>query len=146
MSKTRMTFTLEKDEDGYPPDDYETIWVEDLGGSKYRVDNIPFYVRGVSPDDVVEGERHGDILEYHKTLTRSDISVLRIVFFKGERVYSVLGKLVNEGCRWEESHLSSLYSVEMPASASWNRLKTFLDNEALGGVLDYEEASLRLHK
>ncbi|HET6160752.1 MAG TPA: DUF4265 domain-containing protein [Dongiaceae bacterium] len=31
----------------------ETLWADDLGGDRYRLDNCPFYASGVSWNDVV---------------------------------------------------------------------------------------------
>ena len=145
MTKVKMAFKLAKDEDGYPPDDFETMWVEDLGEYNYRIDNIPFYVEDLSPDDIVKGEIINNILYFSKILKKSNISVIRIVFFSNNQKDKdrLLQKLVDSGCRWEGSHLSKLYSVEIPKSANADAAKAALDIEMANGVLDYEEASIR---
>jgi len=143
MTKTKMTFTLAKDEDGYPPDDFETLWVEDLGSNRYRIDNIPFYIVDISPDDIVEGIFVDGILRFNRLLGKSDISVIRIIFFEKEGHSAVLNNLVSQGCKWEGGNLRMLYSVEIPHEVSLDSIRKFLRNESSRGVLDYEEASLR---
>jgi hypothetical protein len=80
MTKKKMTFFLEKDEDGYPPDDSETVWVEKLEGNRYRIDNIPFYIRGISPEDIVTSRVVDGNLIFDELISKSTISVFRIVF------------------------------------------------------------------
>jgi len=143
MNKEKMTFILEKDEDGYPPDDSETLWVENLGDNKYRIDNIPFYVRGLSPDDVVAGKINNNILMFDRYVEKSNISVFRIVFFDRSKMDIVLSTAVKMGCRWEGSHLKNLYSIEIPRSVDLNEVRNLLNAEASNDVLDYEEASIR---
>lgn len=143
MNKIKMLFQLTKDEDGYPPDDTETLWVEEVGRNLYRVDNIPFYVNDLSPDDIVEGKVKNDILEYSKTVSKSKSSVIRIVFFKKEIAHGILGDLVANGCRWEGSHLSNLFSLEIPNPDNIDSVRRILSTQERDGVLDYEESSLR---
>jgi hypothetical protein len=143
MNKTKMTFILKKDGDGYPPDDTETVWVEDLGKSQYRIDNIPFYIRDISPDDIVEGEFSAGRLVFRRLLIRSKLSVIRVIFFDQSKSDIVMASLVANGCRWEGSHLSNLYSVELPPSVKLEAIRSFLDLQTSYDVLDYEEASIR---
>jgi Domain of unknown function (DUF4265) len=143
MNKKKMIFTLEKDDNGYPPDDYETMWVEDLGENRYRVDNIPFYICDISPNDIVEGEIIDKHLFFRRILSRSNVSVIRIVFFDKSKSDSVMAELVRAGCRWEGSHLSNLYSIELPDSVNFQTIKNMLNEQASGDILDYEESSIR---
>lgn len=61
----KLIFKLIPDEEGYPPVSTEAIWGERVGVDQYQVDNIPYYVYGVSKEDVVKvdnisGEHVGD--------------------------------------------------------------------------------------
>lgn len=139
----KMTFRLIKTEDGYPPDDLETLWVERLERQSYRIENIPFYIRDVSPGDVVRGKRSDGVLWFDGILERSDSSVIRIIIFVSSKSDDLLRKLVSFGCKWEGSHLSSLYSVEVPGTADYASVLGFLQEQVDDGALDFEEASLR---
>lgn len=143
MNKTKMTFMLDKDDDGYPPDDSETLWVQEVDDGNYRIDNIPFYVRGISPDDVVSGKFENGILFFSSIIDRSSISVIRVIFFEKNQSARVLSEIVDCGCRWEGSHLQSLYSIEVPNSHAYGCIEKILKHESDNEVLDYEEASLR---
>ena len=143
MANEKMTFILIKNEDGYPPDDTETMWVENLGNGKYRIDNIPFYIKDISPDDIIEGDCSTGRLFFKKLIKKSNISVIRVVFFNINKSDDVMDNLVKNGCRWEGSHLSNLYSVEIPDSGNLKKIKNFLDAQSSYGILDYEDASIR---
>jgi hypothetical protein len=139
----KMTFALDKDEEGYPPDDFETLWVEKVGRDEYRIDNIPFYVRNLAPDDVVIGEKVGSILWYKSTVQKSDSSVFRIVFYERQKIDDVLRSLQRIGCKWEGSHLGSLYSIEAPGNVHVRDIKRFLTELSRDEVLDFEEGAIR---
>jgi hypothetical protein len=49
----KIAFELVQDEDGYPPDRWETMWAIEIEPGLFSIDNIPFFARGVSPGDVV---------------------------------------------------------------------------------------------
>ncbi|HEC84522.1 MAG: hypothetical protein DRR08_00365 [Candidatus Parabeggiatoa sp. nov. 2] len=44
----KVIFYLEPDEDGYPPFNWETLWVHQINPDRFQIDNIPFFVRGIS--------------------------------------------------------------------------------------------------
>lgn len=50
----KVRFAVEQDEDGWPPVKSEGLWAVPLGGDRFRIDNTPWFVRGISADDVVE--------------------------------------------------------------------------------------------
>jgi hypothetical protein len=56
----KIAFPLDRDEDGYPPDDVETLWGWETKPGLYCIDNIPFFVKGISPGDVVSAKRAGE--------------------------------------------------------------------------------------
>lgn len=40
-------------EDGWPPINSERLWAYDLGDERYKIDNVPWFVRDLAIDDVV---------------------------------------------------------------------------------------------
>lgn len=60
QNRGKVVFRLEQDEFGYPPTDTEIVWAYELPNGNYRVDNIPFYIRGVSSNDEISVERVDD--------------------------------------------------------------------------------------
>src|SRR3954451_9133024 len=52
----RVRFALERDQDGWPPAESEGLWAEPVEGGLYRIDNTPWFARGVAADDLVEAQ------------------------------------------------------------------------------------------
>ncbi|MFI6735270.1 DUF4265 domain-containing protein [Nonomuraea sp. NPDC050451] len=49
-------FELEQDDDGWPPAGSERLWAVSVAPGRARLDDIPFFVRGVACGDVVRIE------------------------------------------------------------------------------------------
>ncbi|MDV5143157.1 DUF4265 domain-containing protein [Streptomyces sp. SBC-4] len=47
-------------EDGWPPASVESLWAVDLGDGTVRLDNTPWFVRGVASGDIIQAELDGD--------------------------------------------------------------------------------------
>lgn len=58
----KVRFALERDEDGWPPAESEGLWAELVESDLYRLDNTPWFVRGVAA---------GDVVQAHQTRARS---------------------------------------------------------------------------
>jgi hypothetical protein len=43
---TKVFFRLQKDADGYPPFEIESLWARPVGPDRYELDNIPFFATG----------------------------------------------------------------------------------------------------
>jgi hypothetical protein len=57
ITHARIAFELEQDEDGYPPVSAETLWATPTPEGFWRIDNIPFFVYGIAPFDIIEDAR-----------------------------------------------------------------------------------------
>lgn len=141
----RIFFRLEKDKDGYPPDDWETLWAFEIESGLYSIDNVPFFVRGVSWKDVVAVNQKGDELHFKRVVRPSGHSVLRIIVFDKSKVDEVHTTLQQMGCDTEQSHIPGLLSVDCPPSIAIEPVLEFLTRGERDGNWEYEEASIR-HK
>lgn len=76
----RVRFALAVDEDGWPPVSSEGLWAVPLGGHAYRIDNTPWFVRGLAADDVVEARAGSDdVLWATRRLRWSGRLTIRVV-------------------------------------------------------------------
>lgn len=139
----KIFFRLEKDEDGYPPDNWETLWAFEIEDGLYTLDSIPFFVRGVSWKDVVSVEREGNELHFTKIVRPSDHSVLRVIVFDESEIEKTRQNLQQIGCDTEQSHIPGLLSIDCPPSVEVNRVLEFLASGEQDGRWEYEEASIR---
>ncbi|MEU1503299.1 DUF4265 domain-containing protein [Streptomyces sp. NPDC005732] len=56
----KVHFRMEIDEDGWPPASVESLWAVDLGDGRVRLDNTPWFVRGVASGDVIRVQPDDD--------------------------------------------------------------------------------------
>ncbi|MEO6394169.1 MAG: DUF4265 domain-containing protein [Pyrinomonadaceae bacterium] len=139
----KVMFKLEKDSDGYPPDDWESIWAYETSTGQYCVDNIPFFVRGLSLGDIVSVDRKGNELHFKDVISPSGHSVLRVVVFDRSRMKELHDDLAQLGCSTEQSHLPSLLAVDCPPTANLSKVIDFLSKGETNDYWSYEEASIR---
>lgn len=139
----KVFFPLHKDADGYPPDDWETLWAYEVGDGLYSLDNVPFFARGVSWGDVVSVEREGDELHFKDVVRPSAHSVLRVIVFDQSKVGEVHEALQQMNCDTEQSHIPSLLTVDVPPSVDLSEVRAFLDKGEAEGRWEYETASIR---
>src|SRR5215471_12738412 len=99
--RRKINFRLVKDEDGYPPFDWEGVWAEPETDGTWRLDNIPFFAYDVSNRDVVAAhERNGELV-FDRVLDRGGHSTLRIIFEDLDTVADVRADLKQMGCSTE---------------------------------------------
>ncbi|MCH8963512.1 MAG: DUF4265 domain-containing protein [Planctomycetes bacterium] len=76
----KLTFYVEQDEDGWPADQIETLWAREAGEGLYVIDNIPFFVRGVSWGDIVSVEQSSNELLFKEVVRSAGHCTIRIIF------------------------------------------------------------------
>jgi hypothetical protein len=147
----KVHFDLVRDEGGYPPVSSEMIWAIPFGESRFCLDNIPFFVYGVSCFDIVLARQEASgQLKYDRLIEPSGHSTIRVIVYDqpadprplNERV-SVLRKNFRElGCASELSHMPSLISIDIPPEVALVKAKFILDNGEKQGLWGYEEATV----
>lgn len=122
----------------------ESIWViPECQG--YKVDNIPFYVKGVALNDVINAEAdEGGVLNYLNVIKPSGHSTVRLWFSEKHQKDVLLMRniLRAKGCESEQSELARLVAVDIPPSVCYDAVREILDKQEKLGVLEYEEACL----
>jgi hypothetical protein len=139
----KIFFRLEPDEHGYPPTEWETLWGFEVGPQLYSIDNVPFFVQGISWKDIVSVKREEDGLHFKEIVEPSGHSVLRVMVFDESMVADVRQTLQQKGCDTELSHIPGLFSVDCPPTIALNDVLEFLATGEEDGRWDYEEASIR---
>lgn len=139
----RIVFRLEKDDDDYPPSEFESLWATEEPNGLYQIDNIPFFVCGISPGDLVRTVDDGGNLFFDQLITPSGSSVLRVVVFDVGRVQHLRERLGALGCETEASHIPNLISVEVPGDVNYDEVISFLDGGENRQHWEYETASIR---
>lgn len=109
----------------------------------WRLDNIPFYVRGVALEDIVcavpgmDGE-----LWYDHVLRPSGHSTVRLLFANEADVQEVRDQLRAIGCPSELSDLPRLVAVDIPPDVPYSFVRQKLQEWEGAGRIEYEEGCL----
>ena len=142
-SHQRILFRLQKDEDDYPPHEWESLWAIKLTSGQFQIDNIPFFVRGISLEDIIVAEYKDEEKEWHfqHIAQRSQNSVMRIIVFDPTEVLAVREELESLGCTTES--MKRLLDINIPASVSIGDIDNFLQPGKVQGRLECEDASIR---
>src|SRR5258707_2576871 len=118
----KVGFTLDPDEDDYPPAGWEWMWANRVSDSTFEIDNIPFFAKGIGFGDIVTADQTNEGLIFRELVQPSGHSTVRVVIFREDRNDEQLRATVEEirqflramGCSSELSHISSLIAVDVP--------------------------------
>jgi hypothetical protein len=139
----KVVFRLEQDEEGYPPSNWESLWALETEDGLFSIDNIPFFVKGISSGDVVAAEQSEGELRFKELVRPSSNSVFRLYVSDVSEVPSARERLSALGCESEQSHIPKLIAVEIPGSVPIQPVASFFDTGAESGLWEYEEGVLR---
>jgi hypothetical protein len=149
--RVKLRFDLAQDELGYPPATLESMWAIPLGHSRFQLDNIPFFVCGVSCFDTVSARQEADgLLKYDQLLESGGHSTLRVIFHDNatdprplrERARELRNRLRELGCSSEQSHIPGLISIDIPPEVDITEARAILDAGETQQLWGYEEANL----
>ena len=139
----KIRFPLEPDSDGYPPVGAESLWAYECEPGLYSVDNIPFYVKGISSGDIVAADVYDGMLEFQQLVRPSENSVFRLILQNVTDVQKARDSFRQLGCSTELSNIPGLFSLEIPGSVPFEPVAALLDAGLESGRWEYEEGVLR---
>lgn len=142
-SHRKILFKLEIDEDGYPPEDYESLWAEDLGNGTYMIDNVPFYVPKISWKDIVSADFENNELCFRGLSKASKHSTIRVIIYEESTTLRLRDQLEKLGCSSELSHVPNFIAVDIPPEVNFAKVRIFLDEGESNELWEYEESALR---
>ena len=114
----------------------ETLWAEELGHGRYRLDNQPWYAYGVSCGDIVEAraKEPGDIPDFVRVVEKSGNRTVRVIteekVIKGGPAHPVLEHLRSLGCAYEGSR-GRFFAVTIPPTIDLSLVTEFLNGTGL---------------
>jgi hypothetical protein len=140
----RIVFPLERDEDGFPPMDHESLWGKLASeDGAFRIDSIPFFATDVSLRDVVRAELVGDAWHFSEVLERAGHSTLRVMMLADGKLTVIRNALHQLGCQTELSHVPDFFSVDVPPDRALAPVIAYLKRMKTGRVLEHEEACMQ---
>ena len=122
----------------------ESVWAEPVGIDKFRVLNSPFYIFGVSAEDIVTASEIGGQLEVREVVSRGGHSTYR-VFLQGGRTIQDIdfqllwGPISSLGATFENAN-DHFVSVDIPPGGNGAEIYRLLEKGEEGGIWAFEEA------
>jgi hypothetical protein len=141
--RVKIYFLLDQDEYGYPPSTSEFLWCIPTKRGTYVVDNIPFFVRGISLGDEISARSVGKRLLFSELRSKSAHSTLRVVFKTDGVAQLIREKLHEFGCGTELMESLMLLAVTMPPGSRIKEMLSFLDEQAREQNIGVEESAVR---
>jgi hypothetical protein len=141
--RVRVLFRITRDQDGYPPTDYETLWAFHVAKNIYQIDNVPFYVRDLSLGDQVSVIREGGDIVFEGIVAQSSHSSVRVMVRNPADLLAVKNALASLGCEGEVNKQLNMIALDVPDTADISAVFDLLDGKYAKGVLDFEESSVR---
>lgn len=121
----------------------ENLWAAALGSNEYRIDNIPFYVYGISLNDVVRAEETKSRLVFGEVVSRSGHSTYRVLIRDSAGINSASFKgrwraLEELGCTCEIAKRRWV-AIDVPPEADVFSIYRFLEAGEEQGIWTFEE-------
>jgi hypothetical protein len=138
----KVLFRLQQDADGYPPASVEGLWAKATEGG-YEVDNIPFYVYGIAPGDIIGTRDEAGETWFDALRSSGGRSVFRVIVKPPETLDQVRTALEDFGCKCEAEQAVRMLAVEVATQRSLDTLLYYLLTQREADQLDFEEGVLR---
>lgn len=142
----KILIKTDRDSDGYPPVEFESIWAIKQDGKKGIIDNLPFYIYDLSFKDTVSYRIFNEELYFDKLLIESTYSLIRIFCKNEELMEGVKSDLEILECKWEYSNSLSLASVAIPEIISLKKIEMIISKYKEFDFIESEVACNRQQK
>ncbi|WP_270726380.1 DUF4265 domain-containing protein [Shimia sp. Alg240-R146] len=121
----------------------ESVWAISLGDGLFRVENSPFFARGISYGDIVHAEQKEGANVFVRIVISSGRSTYRIIIGENAtdaQIERFWRPLEAEGCTYESGEFGyTMYSVDVPKDTNVQRVFSLLNEGLLHKVWDFEE-------
>jgi hypothetical protein len=141
QTKVKVQFRLDPaNEQGM---ETESVWAEPLGADRFRILNSPFYIFGISAEDVVAAEEIAGRLEFREVTSRGGHSTYR-VFLQGGRTI----RDADFQCSWGpisalggtfENANDHFVAVDIPSGLNVAEIFKLLEKGEQSGLWAFEE-------
>lgn len=140
----KVHFRMEVDEDGWPPASIESLWAVKLGNGTVRLDNTPWFVRGVASEDIIRVEVEDDGALYaRETIQPSQNCTIRLIVLKDEGSaaarQTVLETFHRLGTTGEGIESFRMVALDVPPEADLPKIRKLLEHGAAKEWWHWEE-------
>jgi hypothetical protein len=124
MVKVKILLTPSPNDPAWPPVPFETLWTENMGDNRYRVDNIPWFAHGLSYNDIisVEDVSADEPLVFDRLIEHCGHSTYRVMpTFSDEKGHEAFHQMIDAlrqlGCAVERN-TASFFAVDVPPTSN----------------------------
>ncbi|WP_103502816.1 MULTISPECIES: DUF4265 domain-containing protein [unclassified Streptomyces] len=140
----KVRFHMDVDEDGWPPASMESLWAVDLGDGTVRLDNTPWFVRGVASGDIIRVRPDiGGVLWAGDTVQPSQHCTIRLILLKDAGSVaarqSVLEAFHRLGTTGEGNQHFRMVALDVPPQADLAGIRELLEHGARSEWWQWEE-------
>jgi hypothetical protein len=144
----KVRFRLEQDEDGWPPFESEGLWAVPAGKNHYRLENTPWFARGVAVEDIWSATVSEDgVLWADEQVAWSGHCTIRIIPLADGPLHgsqqAVIDKMVELGASAEGfGEKINIVAVSIPNGSDFPAIKAVLQSNTANGSWEYEEGCI----
>jgi hypothetical protein len=143
----KVHFRMDVDEDGWPPASVESLWAVDLGDRTVRLDNTPWFARGVASQDIIRVHPDEDgVLWAGETVQPSQNCTIRLIVLKdggsAAALQSVLELFHRLGTTGEGIEQFRMVALEVPPQADLPKIRELLEHGATKEWWHWEEGCI----
>jgi hypothetical protein len=125
----------------FDTDSVESAWGIKVDGG-YQLDNILFYTKNYSLNDIVSVQEKEGELYVTGLLEEGGHSTINVLFKYDNEVNQTRIELKALGCASELSNLSNLIALDVPPNLDYSMIKKYLDKGELVERWEYQEACI----
>lgn len=141
----KLTFKIIKDQDDYPPMEFESIWGIQISENTFEIDNTPYYIYGLSKGDAVLTTTKQNELFGSEIISKGGHSTLRVFAEHSATRQKIRDEINKLGADCNSATGSSLLVIDIPPAVDFDSVDKFLSSIANGDTIAYEDACLQ-HK
>jgi len=138
-----ISFSLNIEEDGWPPISVEVLHGKLLGPNRAKIENTPFFIEGISLDDVVEVVRHKETgkFKFKNLLEPCGNKALSIILSNWDMKNEVTEFLRSHNCFVEfgEFGVTKMLAVGIFPNTDYSIISKYLDQKEKNGSISYAE-------
>jgi hypothetical protein len=121
----------------------ENLWAEELSSGKYRIKNTPFFVKGISFEDIVSSAVRDGTLTFEKVLISGGHSTYRIILrdgIKHDAFVKSWMQIEKLGCSFESAHFGyDICAVDIPSNVDIKLVYHLLEKGENLDIWSFEE-------
>ena len=143
-----VVFPITVDADGWPPVSAERVWAFDLGDGRYRIDNMPWFVRNLAVGDIVQAQAQAENEHpvFTGVITPSNRLTIRIICFRAGplqgSLQAVLDRFLPLGVHAEGVAQYGMVSLDVPPQADMRNVYIELVRGSDDGSWAWEEGRI----